>query len=802
MNPRLRTPAIIVSLALLAAVAYARSIEVPFFWDDKPLILYNPYLGRVSGIVAFFSPNFWKGSLYPEDYRPIDMFSYRWDYLFWARNPAGYHITNVLLHIFNCVAVYFLVRMLFNREALALLAGFLYSLHPIHSEAVIWIQNRSDLLVTSFSLITLIALVRREKEKLWRGLASVIYLSFVSALLTKENAIVLPLLMIVVLIHFRSVPRKSTLIIVGSCAAIAVGFLLVKIFALHQWRHGDAQLPLTGGGRFSIFVIVKSIATYCSMLIFPFSFSLDRCFTIPASHPVLALAVSGIALIALAFVAARELLLGRPAGFALSFIFVSLIPASNIVLLAGRPIAEQRLYFPSVGFCLLAALLFQSIGEGARRRALIALCIVPLLSCYLLITVKRTDCWLSEQVLWERTLEVSPTSWRSKLFLAALYGQQGRHAEAVGLLKQVLRTCFPRPANAFKELGIVYQKRHWNDSAIDAFRKALRCSPDHLESRLYLGDALKEIGEYDAAREHYSYVARTWPLIGEGQLRLGILYKEQARYDDARKEFEKLLELYPDNEKALTNIASIYGHEGRDREAEELFTRLIAANPRSVLAHNDYGLHLERRGRYGEAIEHYRIAIRNDPDAALPHYNLAQAYLRTGEKGRALLELLTAARLQPDRDDILYEINRLRHIPQESPMPDALSEDIIRAYGEALNHRGIYWAQAGDTAAARDCFQKLIALQPDNGHAHANLGRNYAEEGNFTRALEELLVAVKHLPSEASVYSNLGICYAALGRMSDARKAWEKALALDPQAKEPRRNLARMRGGTQMTNDK
>ncbi|MEJ2746165.1 MAG: hypothetical protein P8123_10855, partial [bacterium] len=303
----------------------------------------------------------------------------------------------------------------------------------------------------SFSLITLIAFVRHKKEKSRRGFLSfIIYISFIAALLTKENALVLPLLMIVVLSYFRSNPRRGTVTIVGSCAAIAAGFFLIKIFALHQWRHGDTQIPLSGAGSFSISVVVKSIATYCSMLTFPFTFSLDRCLTVPASHAALALAVTVVALIVLGFVTVRELLRGKPVGFALAFIFVSLLPACNIVLLAGRPIAEQRLYLPSVGFCLLAALLFQSIGGQTRRRALTALCIVPILSCYLLITVKRTDCWLSEQVLWERTLEVSPTSWRSRLFLASLYGRQGRYAEAVCLLKQVLRSCSPRPARCIQ----------------------------------------------------------------------------------------------------------------------------------------------------------------------------------------------------------------------------------------------------------------------------------------------------------------------------------------------------------------
>ena len=796
MNPKVRTLTIIASLTILVAVSYTRALEVPFFWDDKPLILYNPYLGRTSGVITFFSPHFWKGSLFPEDYRPLDMFSYSFDYFFWMRNPMGYHVTNILIHIFNCVAIYLLLRMLFERETLAVLASFLYSLHPMHSEAVIWIQNRSDLLVTALSLITLIAFVRHEKEKSsHRSISFTMYLSFACALLTKENALILPLLLIIILLYFRSTIRRRTVVIISSCAALAIGFLLLKIFVLHQWRHEDVQPPLLSGWPSSIFVVVKSIVIYCSMLILPVNFSLDRCFTIPASQPALVFALYSVVIVTIVSAAIRELLLRRPAGFALLFTLVSLLPACNIVFLAGRPIAEQRLYFPSIGFCLLVALALQSIRGRLRARALIALCIVPLFSWYLLITIKRTDCWLHEQALWERTLEVSPTSWRSKLFLAALYGQQERYADAVNLLKQVLRTCFPRTANAFKELGIVYERMGWNENAIDAFRKALRSSPDHLESRLYLGDTLRKIGAYDAAREHYCFVERTWPLIGEGQLRLGILYTEQGRYEEALKAFGKLLTLYPDNEKALTNIASIYGYAGRDREAEKLFARIITLNPRSAVAHNDYGLYLERRGRYDEALTHYVQAVRIEPAAALPHYTLAQAYLHRGEKPAALLELLKAAQLQPGRDDILEEINRLSDALQEPQVSDALGENILREYGEALNRRGIYLAQIGNAAAARDCFQKCVALQPKNGRAHANLGRTYTEEGDYTQALKELLIAARQLPAEAPVYSSLGSCYAALGRMADARKSWEKALELDPHAKEPRRNLARMRSG-------
>jgi tetratricopeptide (TPR) repeat protein len=659
---------------------------------------------------------------------------------------------------------------------------------------VICIQNRSELLSAGFSLVSIIAMVRFLKDQARpRSLLPVSLAALALALLTKESAVVVPLVCAALLPFLpggaTARARKGLILMF----AIAGTFLSMKFLLFGQGRFEEALPYFSGGWRSSFFTATKSTLIYLSMLALPVNLSLDRGFTIPPAT-LLPSSLLSSALIALLIVCAlRESRLRRGVGFALLFIIVSLLPACNIVFLAGRPISEQRVYFASIGFCLLLAIALEAALRIRRLRLLAMVLVVILSSSYLLISMKRTDCWRDEKVLWERTHEVSPSSWKSELFLAAMYGNEGKYAESIALFKHVLRAPSSQQVRAVKELGVVFEKMGWDDCALREFERAAALDPNFVEGRLCLGDALKKAGRYADAAAHYRFVEQKCPVIGEAQLRLGILYKEQGRYEDALKEFEKLLALYPDNEKALTNIASIYGHEGRDREAEKLFTHIIALNPRSALAHNDYGLYLERRGRHDEAFTHYMSAVRIEPDAVLPHYNLAQAYLQKGEKPAALLELLRAAQVQPGRNDILEEINRLSDALQESRTPGALAGKIVREYGELLNRRGIYLAQIGNATAARDCFKKLVALQPNNGQAHANLGRAYVEEGNCTQALEEFLVAVNQLPAEASVYSSLGSCYASLGRAADARRAWEKALELDPQAKEPRRNLARIR---------
>lgn len=792
MNPRPRFGALFFCVILLAALAFGRAAEAPFIWDDEALIVGNPWLGHLSALPRFFTPAYWRGLSFAEDYRPVEMASYWFDHAFWDENPFGYHASNVLLHAFNCAALVALAWLLFGSAPIAAAAGVLFALHPMHSEAVVWVQNRSELLSSAFSLICLCAFARwTAGEGPAPGVYALACASLALACLSKESAAAAPLICASML---RAPVARRGRAWAGliPLAALAAAFMAVKIFLLPYSRPGHSASLLVGAYPRAA-VVAKTLALYLAMLALPARFSLDRFFEVPPFPPSPSIII-GAAAAAMAFVAAlRGFARKEPWAPAAALALFPLLPVSNVVFISGRPLAEQRLYLASAGFCLCAAFLIERSSRAPRARAGAAFLTVALAASWLTASVMRTDYWRNERVLWERTLETSPWSWRSRLFLSHVYAREGRHDDAVGLLKEILRYTEPRHSSAFVELGRIYASLGWEDRALGAYERAVGADPSDGAARVFLGDALRRGRRFDEALAQFREVERRFPGSGRGRLGAAGVLKEKRDYAAALAELREVLALNPRNPPALVSAATVHAALGEDAEAERRFAEALSLAPKSAAALNSLGLFRERRGRREEALALYARAAALDQRAWTPRYNMAVVHREAGRPAEALAALMEAAALQPGRVAFLEEINRLSDSIAGAVLTPAQWKGIGAAHALLLQARGIYCARTGDAEGAIDCFGKLAALQPENGEARANLGRVYAGRGEYRRAIAELRAAAALLPDSAPVYSSLGSCCAALGLRHEAERAWRTAMRLDPRAKEPRRNLARLR---------
>jgi len=194
-----------VLIVLITFGIYYNSLYGEFVWDDKDLILsHSGYLNDWGNIFSVFAKPFFGKS---PTYRPILIVSFIIDYQLWGPQPFGFHYTNVLLHIMNALLVYLLVFILFKHTYLALFSSLIFATHPIQTEAVAWISGRNDVIVTFFSLLTLIFYI------LWRNLKGAkkvftfigFLLAFGCVLLTKESGIVLFLLIVLIDCCFQPV---------------------------------------------------------------------------------------------------------------------------------------------------------------------------------------------------------------------------------------------------------------------------------------------------------------------------------------------------------------------------------------------------------------------------------------------------------------------------------------------------------------------------------------------------------------------------------------------------------------------
>ena len=231
---------LIVSIAL----TFGQVIFAEFVWDDKNLILNNPWMRHSQTII-----DTWKSDLGTHQwwrqtgYRPLVILFYWLEFKLFGSNPMGFHAVTLLLHILNTALVFKLCQTKTSGIA-AILASAVFAIHPVQVEAVSNIASHTDLMATSGILVSLLLWTRPH----WRwSCALFIFL----ALCSKESAIVGPLL--IVLFHRTS----STLNLAVQCFCpialwLVLGLSAVGITSKRPHTGGKALSNNTSAGFFSI----------------------------------------------------------------------------------------------------------------------------------------------------------------------------------------------------------------------------------------------------------------------------------------------------------------------------------------------------------------------------------------------------------------------------------------------------------------------------------------------------------------------------------------------------------------------
>ncbi len=337
-----------VAAMLLGLVAFVPAL-FHYFTGEDFIFIQNAATGR-----AFYEPS---QKLF---YRPLPNLLWQADFALWQLNAAGYHLTNLLLHLFNALVTGLLAWKLSGKREVGWLASALFALHPIHIEAVDWLASRPDLLTTLFCLISLLCGLRffeDEPTKIWLYLISI--LAFAAGLLSKEAAASLPLALFG-LILIRGIGNRSwKRLVLWLLPYLGVGLL-----------YGLARYSALGGiggynsaGRDLFYIIWNLTGGLWLPLLFPLN--------IESAGMIGTLALAALLLLIYAMLAwrffANRTRIGTkiPWLAALLLLYACVLPALNTAPVDTNMAQSRILYLPSVGFCLLAALfIHQAIHHG------------------------------------------------------------------------------------------------------------------------------------------------------------------------------------------------------------------------------------------------------------------------------------------------------------------------------------------------------------------------------------------------------------------------------------------------------
>ncbi|MCC6421478.1 MAG: hypothetical protein IT429_24940, partial [Gemmataceae bacterium] len=447
-SPRLPPALLGLVLAAAAALAYGHTLGVPFLLDDTVSIVENPTIRDLRNLGAVLSPPASSGF----GGRPIANLSFALNHAVGGLAVRGYHVVNLAIH----VAAAWLLAALVHRT-LALLAGrghvaadegsarliaggaaLLWLLHPLQTESVTYLSQRTEALMALFYLATLAAFLHgaTSGRSRWLVLAVV---SCALGMATKEVMVTAP---VMVLLFDRT-------FVAGSFAAawrlrhrwhLALaatwGLLLFLLLDVQERGVGTAavsswQYALTS---------CRTILTYLKLAAWPAPLVFDYGTAVAAGFGevwphVLAL---GALLGATAFALWR-----RPvAGFGAAWVLLLLAPATSFVPVAGQTMAEHRMYLPLAAPAVAVAwMAYRWLG---RRSIFATAALAAVLGA---ATFDRNRDYRDARTLWTDTVAKAPANARAHAALGAALLAEGRLSAARTSLQRAVELD-PRLAEA------------------------------------------------------------------------------------------------------------------------------------------------------------------------------------------------------------------------------------------------------------------------------------------------------------------------------------------------------------------
>ncbi len=483
---------------------YYNSLPNGFHNDDDWLILENPSVRPSASLLDHFrSATAGAAHLPVRSYRPLVMVTYSLNYAWGGSDVTGYHAVNIGLHAISAILVVFLLWQLTANRIAAILGGALFAVHPIHTEAVNYFTARASIFYTLWSLLTVISFIRfRQTGQLFALVGALA--SFTAALLTKETAIVVPVLLVVYDVYFRGVGLEG----LKRWIAPHLAFLSVSVaFLLARWvTIGSFGPKAITGDLWTVFLTFAMVfkKTLQGQL-FPAHLS--------AFHPmdyVASLADPGvvIACAVLIVVVALSVVLHRRApllSFGLLWFPIGLLPIAGLAFITEMDLyQENRGYFSSVGLVLIAGPLLATCWAAGSTRARIAarLIIAGLILTMGIAVVQRNPAWSDPVTLWTHVAKTYPDDPSSLLILARAHRLTGDPQSAITVLEQATAR-LPPNANLYNDLCALYVQESAFNEAIRPCLAAVRRGPKLPNPYFNLGTIYSRTGRPDLAIEAY-----------------------------------------------------------------------------------------------------------------------------------------------------------------------------------------------------------------------------------------------------------------------------------------------------------
>jgi Tfp pilus assembly protein PilF len=477
-----------------------------------------------------------------------------------TQDTFSYHAVNVLLHFFNSIFIFLVVRRVVNWAAvgetqariLSFFAAGLFLLHPVQTESVSYIASRSETLSVFFVLAAMVVFLYRDGSALSIPRVVALLALFAAAGLSKEHTVVLPALFILTDYYWKFefspsvIWRNWKLYLPIAVGAVVV---LANIFRILRGNQ-TAGFQIKGLTWYQYFFTeCRVIWDYIRLYVVPFGQNLDPDIDISrniVSHGAIVGLAGLLAVSVLAWIYRRRFPLASYGWF----VFLILIAPTSSFAPIRDPMAERRLYLPFIGLLLIT---MEFLRRWKASRTTLASVLTLVLLVEGAITYQRNLMWGSEIEIWKDTAAKSPQKLRPRFQLAMADFHAGACADSVDEFQKAA-ALEPPQYDLLLDWGLAYDCAGNSQQAIAKLQQAAAQHPGaHTYSQL--GREFGKNGRYPEALDALATAQRLDPDFAMTYQTLGDVHASQGKLAEAREDYQRVLTLDPNNQPARTALA-------------------------------------------------------------------------------------------------------------------------------------------------------------------------------------------------------------------------------------------------------
>jgi protein O-mannosyl-transferase len=603
-------------------LAYSNSFTVPMQFDDWYQLLTRDISHSFK---AFQRLSFWVNV----NERPISFFTFAVNHALHGEEVFGYHLVNLIIHLFSGIILFFWLKLIVDRQNsepkfnwLPIVITFFFLVHPVQTQSVTYIIQRMSSLAGMFFFLSLylytqgrIAYFKEGKRVQSAVLIAGALLSGVLGTLSKQNAVVFPLAMLLVELFFIRTSEgkicKKYLIVSSSIMALGAVAVLVKVGIPSETK------DVTPLQYFATQMVV--IPQYLQMMLFPVGLYIDHGVKMAVSFFNAKTLVGFAFLLAIAGYAIYMLKKLPMFSFGVFLMFITFLVESSFLPIRD-PMFDQRMYLPLAGFAiaiwsLVDYYIFSKKVEWVKPVS------VSVLILFSVMTFARNNVWNDKVAIWKGVTEKYPNYIRGWASMGKMMKEDGDpHIHEIIDCFERAREIDPHNEENLINLGFYYMKNNTPEKAAGCYLELQKSNDKsiHLQALRFLAAHYLLRNDKANGVKYANEVFALVPGDEETNNNLCAYYVRQNDFQQLLVDAQKWVAISPNSANALYYTGKAYFELKQRPESKEYFKRTLKIDPNHVEAMMLYANTCVNTFEYDEAIKYLERVYSITKDANIP----------------------------------------------------------------------------------------------------------------------------------------------------------------------------------------